>query len=270
VVSEQSPITHLLNQVLGSTVAGALHALGFQVSPDEAIPESLVMALVTFVLGVVLVLLLKPRISVERPGALQQVCEALLTNPTKFGIRDLLDENSGHDARKYLPMVGTISIFILIANLLGLVPVLRPPTEYPAVPLACALITFVYFNGQGVRVHGVAGYLGHFAGPTPFLAPLLFPVEIISTSARILSLTVRLYANIFASELIYLIFLKLMVSPVDHFSQTLPAVAVVLGIFPLTIPILFLGLAIFVAVVQAMVFTILPAIYLGMATAHEH
>jgi F-type H+-transporting ATPase subunit a len=269
-IAEQTPLTELLNRTLGPALAHALQGLGIPSNPAAAFSEAFVMSAVVVLLGMLLVMLLKPQISVDRPGALQQVCEILLTNPTKFGIRDLLDEHAGHHGRKHLAMVGSIAIFILLGNLLGIFPLFSTPTANPSVPLACAILTFLYFNLQGFRAHGVAGYLKHFAGPNPFLAPLLFPVEIISTSARVLSLTVRLYANMFASELVYLVFLGLLVGPVASVWHKFPPVAIVLAIFPATIPILFIGLHIFVAVLQTMVFTILPSIYLGMATAHEH
>jgi F-type H+-transporting ATPase subunit a len=269
-VSEQTFLTEFLNRTLGPALAHALQGLGIQSNPKEAFSEAFVMSAVVVLLGMLLVMLLKPRISVDRPGAFQQVCEILLTNPTKFGIRDLLDEHAGHHGRKHLPWVGSIAIFILLANLLGVIPLFSTPTANPSVPLACALLTFAYFNWQGFRAHGVVGYLKHFGGSNPFLAPLLFPVEIISTTARVLSLTVRLYANMFASELIYVIFLGILVSPVAIVWHKFPPAAIVLAIFPATLPILFIGLHLFVAVLQTMVFTILPSIYLGLATAHEH
>jgi F-type H+-transporting ATPase subunit a len=102
------------------------------------------------------------------------------------------------------------------------------------------------------------------------VAPLIFPVEIISTTARILSLTVRLWANIFSSELIYLIILGLLLRPTSYALEHAPALGVVVGVFAALLPIAFIGLHIFVAVVQAFVFTLLPAVYLGLATAEEH
>jgi F-type H+-transporting ATPase subunit a len=98
----------------------------------------------------------------------------------------------------------------------------------------------------------------------------MFPVEIISTCARILSLTVRLWANIFASDLLYTIFLGLLVAPVLWGWSKNPALGVFFGIFPAIIPIAFIGLHIFVALIQTYVFTLLPSIYIGIATAEEH
>jgi len=200
----------------------------------------------------------------------QQIAEMLLTNPLGFGIRDLLEENAGHAGLKFVPMVGSISVMILLANLLGVIPTLSSPTAEVSVPLGCAAVTFLYFNWQGVRHHGLGGYLKHFAGPIWWLAPLMFPVEIISTCARILSLTVRLWANIFASDLLYVIFLGLLVQPAMWGWEKTPAAGVVLGVFPALIPLAFIGLHIFVSIIQTYVFTLLPAMYIGFATAEEH
>lgn len=265
-------ITHFLNDHFGNVALTLLHALHIQPSdPALPIPETLVMEVVALIFITCAALYLKSRISVERPGGFQQVCEGLLTNPVKFGIRDLLDENIPHHAgRKFIPFVGAISVFILVNSLMGIIPAFSSPTTEAFVPLGCALLTFLYFNYQGVRAHGVGGYLKHFAGPNPFLAVLLFPVEIISTVARILSLTVRLWANMFASELIYIIFLGLLMRPMLAAWDKLPALAVGIGIFPALIPIAFIGLHIFVAIIQTYVFTVLPSIYLGLAVAKEH
>jgi F-type H+-transporting ATPase subunit a len=269
-------LTQFVNQHLGRFALALLSALHIKPSnPETPIPESLVMAVLVLLVCTALALFLRSRLSVERPGATQQLAELLLTNPLGFGIRDLLAENTGHEAEKYVPFVGSISIFILFSNLMGLFPRLAAPTGVVAVPLGCAILTFIYFNWQGIRHHGVIGYLLTFAAsPKKFgdwmLALLLLPVEIISTTARVLSLTVRLWANMFASDLIYAIFLSLL-SGLALFSWSkTPVLGVILGVFPATIPVLFLGLHIFVSFVQAYVFTVLPSVYLGLATAEEH
>ncbi|GAC1616351.1 MAG: F0F1 ATP synthase subunit A [Candidatus Acidiferrum sp.] len=264
-------ITLFVNHLLGPLALSLLHALHIQPENyDLPIPEHVVMAFIVLVLGTLLALFLRTRLSVERPGATQQVAELLLTNPMGFGIRDILEENTGHAALRLIPMVGTISIFVLLANLLSVFPFFSAPTADKTVPLACALITFLYFNWQGVRHHGAGGYLKHFAGPVAWLSPLIFPVEIISTSARILSLTVRLWANIIASDLLYAIFLGLFSKATVAAWSKSHALGILVGIFPATIPVLFIGLHIFVAIVQAYIFTVLPGVYLGMATADEH
>jgi F-type H+-transporting ATPase subunit a len=269
-------LTEIVNHIFGSFALAALSVL--HIKPTDAaypIPEQVVMGLFVLVLGTLFALFLRSRLSVERPGATQQVAELLLTNNMGFGIKDLLIENTGHDGIRYLPLVGSISIFILLSNLFGVVPFLSAPTGQVTVPLACAVLTFLYFNWQGIRHHGVLGYLNTFAGSPHgiggwLLAILLFPVEIISTTARLLSLTVRLWANMFASDLIYGIFLSLLAGGFTFGWSKSPVLGVILGIFPAIIPVAFLGLHIFVSVVQAYVFTVLPAVYLGLATSDEH
>jgi len=236
-----------------------------------------VMGFVVVIIGTMLALVLRTRLSVAKPGAMQQVAEMLLTNPMGFGIKDLLEENVLHGASEFIPFVGSVSVFVLLGNLMGAFPgsFLKAPTGEVTVPLACAVLTFIYFNWQGARRHGVGGYLLSFAGSPKdfagwFLAILLFPVEVVSTSARILSLTVRLWANMFASDMIYVIFLGLLAGGASFGWGKSPVLGVVLAVFPATIPVLFIGLHIFVSVIQAYVFTVLPAVYLGLATAEEH
>ncbi|PYU87770.1 MAG: hypothetical protein DMG51_01330 [Acidobacteria bacterium] len=129
------------------------------------------------------------------------------------------------------------------------------------------MLTFLYFNWQGIRHHGNIAYLKHFAGPVPLLSPLIFPVEIISTCARVLSLTVRLWANIFASDLLYSIFLSLLLAPVLWGWNKTPVLGIMLAVFPALIPLLFIGLHIFVAIIQTYIFTVLPSVYLGRTTS---
>ena len=268
-----SQLTHWVNHHFAPIALSLLHALRLQPADYEnPIPEYLVMALVVFVVCVILALILRPRLSAERPGAMQQVAEMLLTNPLSFGIKDLLDENVGHGSDKFIPFVGSISIFILFSNLLGVIPAFSSPTggAVPIVPLGCAILTFLYFNYQGLKHHGPVGYLKTFAGPVWWLAWLIGPVEMISATARILSLTVRLWANIFASDLIYVIFLSLLLAPTQWGWSKSPILGVIFGVFPLVIPIAFILLHIFVSIIQAYVFTVLPSIYIGMAVAEEH
>lgn len=271
-------ITRIVNQYLGPLAAALFSKLHITpANPETPIPQHVVVGMVVVLVGTVFALILRARLSVEKPGALQQVAELLLTNPIGFGIKDLLEENVHHGAAKMIPFVGTISIFVLLANLMGAFPnsVLVAPTGALTVPLACAILTFLYFNWQGIKHHGPLGYLGTFAGSPKgigqwALAFLLFPVEIVSTTARLLSLTVRLWANMFASDLIYVIFLGLLAGAAEFGWSKSPILGVVLAVFPVLIPVVFIGLHIFVAVVQAYVFTVLPSVYLGMATADEH
>jgi F-type H+-transporting ATPase subunit a len=273
---ELKHLTHWLNHVLGPLALQFLHSLGIQPTDyNHPIPEYVVMSLVVLVLGTILAIFLRTQLSVESPGMFQQAAEGLLTNSMGFGIKDLIDENVPHGGEKYIPFLGTISIFVLLSNLLSIFPEFSSPTVSPIPPLACAALVFIYFNWAGVRHHGPFRYLLSFAGfPKKFadwlLAILLCPVEIVSATARLLSLTVRLWANIFASDLIYVIFLGLMLGPFQWAWSKSPALGVLLSIFPVAVPVVFVGLHIFVSVIQAYIFTVLPAIYVGLAVAEDH
>jgi F-type H+-transporting ATPase subunit a len=269
-------LTQFVNHYLSGVALALLHALHIQPShPDLPIPESVVMCMVVFLIGALGTLWLRPRLSVDNPGGAQQIAELLFTNPLGFGIKDLLEENAHDKKGKYIAMVGSVSVFILLANLLSVFPAFSAPTAEKTVPLGCAIVIFLYFNWQGIKHHTVGYYLLTFAGSPRTLGDwllgiLLFPVELISTAARILSLTVRLWANIFASDLLYVIFLGLLVAPVTWGWEKSPVLGLALGIFPAFIPIAFIGLHIFVAIIQTYVFTLLPSIYIGIATADEH
>jgi F-type H+-transporting ATPase subunit a len=180
----------------------------------------------------------------DRPGKFQHVFELIY----QF-LRGTADDVLGHDGQRYLSYFGTIFIFILFSNLLGIIPTFESPTMFAPVPLGCALATFAFYNLSGFRAQGVGGYLKHFAGPMPLLAPLMVPIELISHLSRPLSLTIRLYANMYAGEQVTLAFI---------------------GLAPLVIPVAFMGLHVFVALLQAYVFTLLTMVYVAGAVTHEH
>jgi F-type H+-transporting ATPase subunit a len=183
-------------------------------------------------------------LSVERPGSAQQIAEMV-----HEGVGGLADQIIGHGYERFQAFVTCIVLFVLLNNLLGLIPGIITPTSRPEVPLGIAALTFLYYNFHGVRVQGPVGYLKHFAGPLPWLAPLMFPIEIVSHLARMMSLTIRLYANMFASDLLTLVWFS---------------------IIPLAVPAVFLGLHFAVSVIQAFVFMLLSMIYLSMAVSHDH
>jgi F-type H+-transporting ATPase subunit a len=264
-------LTQFVNRIFGPLALQLLHALHIQPENyDTPVPEYVVMSLVVLIVATVLALIVRSRLSVDRPGAAQQIAEGLLTNRLGFGIKDVLETNAGHHADQFIAFTGSISLFILMANLLGVVPAFRSPTGFSVVPLACAILTFLYFNWQGLRHHGPIGYTKHFAGPIWWLSWLIFPVELISTSARLLSLTVRLWANIFASDLIYMIFLGLLIEPYAWAAQKTAVLAIPFGIVAAVVPLVFILLHIFVSIIQAYIFTVLPAIYIGTAVSEGH
>ena len=158
------------------------------------------------------------------------------------------DSIIGPDAQRYVAFTTTVLVFVLLSNLLGMVPGLIAPTSVPTVPLGVALLCFFYYHYHGIREQG-AGYLKQFVGPIWWIAPMMLPIELISHFARILSLTVRLYANMFAGEMVTLVFFSLV---------------------PIAIPLVFMGLHLGVALIQAYIFMLLTMIYVSQSVAHDH
>jgi len=202
------------------------------------------MQIVVALILVVLFAVLRSRLSPDRPGKAQHIFELIYNF-----LRGTSEEQIGHHGSRYVAFFGTIFLFILFANLLGIIPGFESPTMFPYVPAGCALAAFAYYNVMGVKEHGVGKYLAHFVGPMPLLAPLMIPIELISHMARPLSLTIRLFANMYAGEQVTLVFL---------------------GLVPLVVPVAFMGLHVFVSILQAYIFTLLTMIYVGAAVAHEH
>lgn len=267
---EQIPWTQvLINRLLGKPALAILGALHIHSSAEYPIPNYDAMLIIVFAIAVVFFLWLKSRLSVERPGVTQQLMEGLLTNPLDLGVYDLLHDNIGHGYQKYVPMIGSIGIFILFSNLISVIPTLESPTAQTAVPFGCAVLVFLYYNWCGLEKHGPLHYAKNFMGPVPAVGPLVFVIEIFSHLARMLSLTVRLWVNMLVSELLYGIFLSLMLG-FFLFLGKLNVVGYVTAPIPLLIPVIFIVLHLFVALVQAFVFTILPVIYVAGAVAEEH
>jgi F-type H+-transporting ATPase subunit a len=263
-------ITKLVNWLLGKPALALLAALHIRPSNAEyPIPNHIAMELLVFAVAIMFFLWLKTRLSVERPGGTQQCMEALLHNSMSLGVADLLDNNIGHGAEQYLPMIGSIGLFILFCNLISVVPGLASPTAQVSVPLGCAIVVFVYYHWRGLAKHGPVHYGKHFLGPSLPLSPLMVVVEAFSHLARLLSLTVRLWVNMMVSELLYVIFLGLTLSLLVFAGHASPA-GYVLAPVPLLAPVIFIILHIFVAFVQAFVFTILPVIYLSGAVSEGH
>lgn len=259
----------LINRLLGQPALVLLHALKLPANPQYPIPNHIAMEIIVLAISMVFFLVLRVRLSVDRPGAVQQCMEGLLTNPLDLGVRDLLKDSIGHDYEKYLPFIGSIGIFVLFCNLISVFPTLESPTATVSVPFGLAIVVFIYYNWTGLVKRGSWGYLKHFFGPLPLLAPLMFPIELISHSARLLSLTVRLWVNMFVSELLYGIFLGLVLQ-LSLYIGHLSNIGYVSFAFPLLVPVIFIALHIFVGFLQAFVFTILPVIYVAGAVAEEH
>jgi F-type H+-transporting ATPase subunit a len=241
---EQLLFTRFLNHWFAGPVTAMLTALHVHPEHPQA-PITNAVAMEVLVVGFLLIVFIMVRasLSVESPSGLQHMFEGI-NGFVEGQSRDVI----GHHSERFTPFLVTLGLFILIANLFGVVPGLESPTASPVVPLGCAICAFVYYQFQGFRASGV-GYLKHFLGPMWWLSPLMLPLEIISHLARLMSLTIRLYANMFAGDMVTLVFFSLI---------------------PLAVPVVFLGLHIGVALLQAYIFVLLTTVYLAGAVATEH
>lgn len=263
-------VTKLINALLAKPALALLAALHITPSnPEYPIPNHVSMEIVVFLVAAVFFLWLRSQLSVERPGGVQQCMEMILTNPMGLGVRDLLESNIGHGGEKYLAMLGSIGIFVLLSNLISLVPGLASPTAQVSVPFGCAILVFIYYNYSGIAKKGPLGHGKHFLGPNIWMSPLMLPIELVSNAARLLSLTVRLWVNMFVSELLYGIFLGLTLE-LFLFLGKINVVGYASFFLPLIVPAVFILLHIFVGVLQAFVFTILPVIYVADAVKEHH
>jgi F-type H+-transporting ATPase subunit a len=241
---ESLAITRLLNHLFGGVAASAMHAVGIPADPATAITDTYALELLVAGGLILFFIIVRLSLSVENPNPAQQVAEII-----HEAIGSQADQIIGHGYERFQAYVTCIFLFILICNLLGAIPGVPPPTTHPEVPLGLAVLTFLYYNFHGIRAQGPIGYLKHFAGPVWWMSWLIFPIEVVSDLARVMSLTIRLYANMFASDLVTLVFFSLI---------------------PIAIPAIFLGLHVAVSVIQAFVFMLLTMIYLSLATSHEH
>ena len=166
---------------------------------------------------------------------------------TEF-VENLLKESLGEKGRKYIYLIGTLFIFIFIANFLGLIPGFYPPTENVNTNFAMSIVVFIIYNFYGIQKQGIVNYIKHMMGPIPLLAPILLPSEILSHFSRILSLAVRLFGNIYGDHKVLLVFLYLV---------------------PILIPAVFYGMGIFVALLQTYIFGLLSLVYIQLAVEEE-
>jgi F-type H+-transporting ATPase subunit a len=163
-------------------------------------------------------------------------------------LRRMARETMGSRGVVYFPLIATLALFLLVSNLLGLIPGFAPPTASLNTNLALALTVFAMTHIIGFREHGIR-YLKHFTGPIWWLVPLLLPIEIIGHLARPLSLSLRLFGNMYGHEIILMIFFTLV---------------------PLLLPIPMMIMGIFVAFIQTFVFTLLSMIYIAGALEEAH
>jgi F-type H+-transporting ATPase subunit a len=235
-------VVDLFNKAFGPPLAALLGLAGIHVhDPLHLFPDYIVMVvIVTLILGIVFALASR-RLAVI-PSGRQSLLEMV------YGLFEgLTADTIGPEGKKFIPVIGTVGLFIFTCNFIGLVPGFMSPTSKLNVTVGCALVVFFYYHAQGVREQGLK-YFKHFVGPIPVLAPLIIPIEIISHFSRPVSLSMRLFGNIFAEELL---------------------IVVMASIIPFLLPLPFMAVAIFTALIQAFVFVLLACIYIAGAIAHE-
>ncbi|HVT01795.1 MAG TPA: F0F1 ATP synthase subunit A [Thermoanaerobaculia bacterium] len=231
---------HHESSILFGPLNALWHSLGFR----STIPDHVVMALLVLAISCILFPLATRRLSRDNPGPFQHVLEQVVD-----ALKGLLTEIIGHDAaERYLYIIGGFACFIFVSNIFGLFFFLQPPTTNTNTTFALSLTAFGYYNLQGIRVQGIWHYIKHFWGPIWWLGPLMFPIEIIGHLARILSLGMRLFGNMFGEHM---------------------ATGIFMGMVPFIIPWPMMGLGVFGALLQTFVFIMLTSIYIGGAVATE-
>ena len=242
------PVNRLLIALLGpppvERMSPGAAAFWFPDGREAWIPDAALMALLVLAIFAVFLPLAARRYDRARPGRVQNFLEMVVA-----GVRSLVSDIIGHGAEKrYLNVIGGFAVFIFVANLFGLFFFLQPPTGSLSTTVALAVLSFLYFNFQGMKEHGILGYLKHFMGPVLWLAPLFFVIEIIGNFARILSLSLRLFMNIYG----------------EH-----TATGIFAGLVPIVVPWPLMALGLFTALLQAFIFATLSSVYISLATAHE-
>src|SRR6202008_5120194 len=250
---EQLWFTEILNRLLAKPVTAVLETVGLHPRhPQAPIMNSVAMEIMVCLFLIVVFFIVRARLSVDRPGALQHTFEGLVGF-----IEQQSQEIIGPHSEGYTAFLVALALFILFCNLIGLIPGFESPTAVPVVPLGCAIVAFFYYQAQGFK-HAGPKYLLHFFGPRmegiPLiaripLALLMLLIEIASPLARVLSLTIRLFANMFAGDMVTLVFFSLV---------------------PIAVPIFFLGLHLGVSFLQTYIFVLLTTVYLAGAVAEEH
>ena len=207
------------------------------------IPTQVVMFLLLVFFVVVVLTILRGKLSADSPTTKQQTLEVGVE-----AVRDLLKDLIGPRGLQHFPVIATFALLILLSNLMGFIPGLISPTANLNVTLALAVTSFLYYNYIGIKENGIVGYLKHFMGPVMFLAPLMFLIELVSHFARILSLSLRLFGNIYGEEQVG---------------------GVIGGLVPWGAPIFLMPLALLASVLQTFIFIVLSMLYIAEMTHHE-
>ena len=219
-------------------------------TPETAVPWYTVMFVIACLLSVIIIRLLRGRLSEAEPGGGQQTLELGV-----LAVRNMLEDIIGPQGLKYFPVIITFAVLILVSNLMGLFPLFMSPTAAVSVTFALGISSFLYYNYIGIKENGLFGHLKHLAGPIWWIAPLIFPIELISNFIRPFSLGIRLFGNIFSDEKV---------------------AATMAGMFPpytywaFPVHVVLMLLSIFVAFIQTFVFILLSQLYLSEVTHDSH
>lgn len=228
----------------GSTPEAAFGAY----TPENAIPWYTIMFVVACILTLALIWIFKGKMSEDEPSQGQQTLEVGV-----LAVRSMLEDIVGPHGLQFFPVVMTFAVLILISNLMGLFPLFMSPTSATSVTFALGISSFLYYNAIGIKENGLFGHLKHFAGPIWWIAPLIFPIELISNLIRPFSLGIRLFGNMFADE-------KVM----DTVSHLAPGKTYWL------VPVVLMPLSVFVAFIQTFVFILLSQLYLSEVSHPPH
>jgi F-type H+-transporting ATPase subunit a len=238
------PINRLLISLFGVPSERYLELMGAQHGQVFWIPDHVIMAMLVVILVAAILIPISRRLSVESPGKPQQMLEVLLS-----GLEGLIEDVVGHGhGKRFLPIIMGLAVFIFTCNIFGLFFFVQPPTAVTSTTFALSITAFLFYNIVGVRDNGLIKYLKHFVGPVWWLFFIMIPIEVISHLARILSLAIRLFGNIFG----------------EH-----SATGIFFWIFPFVVPWPMMGLGIFGALLQAFIFIMLTMAYLNGAVASE-
>jgi F-type H+-transporting ATPase subunit a len=213
---------------------------------DTAIPWYTVMFFIACILSVAFIWIFKGKLSESEPGGGQQTLEVSV-----LAVRNMLQDIIGPHGLKYFPVVMAFAVLILVSNLMGLFPLFMSPTAATSVTFALGLSSFLYYNFIGISENGIVTHLKHLAGPVWWIAPLIFPIELISNLIRPFSLGIRLFGNLFADE------------------QVMQTVAYLAPPYTFIAPIFLMPLSVFVALIQTFVFILLSQLYLSEVSHHH-
>jgi F-type H+-transporting ATPase subunit a len=241
------PVVLPIQKAIMPSIYGLFGAHWTEPAPGEVIPAHVIWTILVMLIGIALIFFLRGKLSVDRPSKGQQLLEVAIEQ-----IRSMLDQVVGPYGRRYFPVVGSFSVFILLGNLAGLIPGLGAPTDNINVTGALGVTSFLYYMAMGFKQQGIK-YLKHFTGGLtgallPTLGILIFFVELLSNFVRPVTLSLRLYVNMFADHKIAGAFLELA---------------------PWLIPIFTIVLGVFVAFVQTFIFIMLSMVYLSETVPHE-